>query len=152
LFTKPFKFRPDGVTGYTPISLLATSIEITAAVTDQSYRLEFDLLAQDCRNDTLDLSGLSTLLNIIMKKSAQCIQTDLEFLHAVVHGKATETGITDKVDLMDPLLSDPFQVVNLTKRPHISISLSQRGLAKFGVGDLPKHSPTKDTSSHHTRR
>src|ERR1041384_3325532 len=87
LFSRPFKFRPDGVTGYTPLSLSVTSIDITAAVSGQTYRLEFGLLAQTSRTDTLDLSGDSTLLNVITKKSAQCTRTDLQILQAVVHGQ-----------------------------------------------------------------
>jgi hypothetical protein len=138
LFATPFESRADSVTGYSPLTLSAASIDITAAVPAQSYRLEFELLAQDCRNDALDLSGFSTILNIMTKKSGQCTPTELQILHAVVHGKNLETGIADKVDLMDPMLSDPFQIVDLTGRPNISVLLSQRGLARFGAGDLPE--------------
>jgi hypothetical protein len=127
----------DGsVTGYAPLVLQVTSLQITAAVPGQPHPVTWDLFASDCRNDVLDLSGVDTTLNF-SNNSAPCAATELQVLSAIVYGKNPANGIVKDVDLLDPDYADPFQVVDLRKRPSVTVRLSQRGLGRFGAINPP---------------
>jgi hypothetical protein len=122
---------------YTALSLSASSIQITANVSKQPGDLTFDLLEPGSPNKTLDLTGVYSTLHVKDHGTGEFHSVEMKITRAVMHATCFSTGIPSKFDLLDPALSDAFQVIDITDRSQIESRLSPRGFALFGVGLHP---------------
>ncbi|HET7505852.1 MAG TPA: hypothetical protein VFK02_32760 [Kofleriaceae bacterium] len=129
-----------GTTGalpYSAIPLSVSSIRIRATVANQPGEITFDVLEPGSPNAGLDLSGVYSLLHVRDHATDTFHPVEMKVTRALIHATCLPTGISSKLDLLDPALSDAFQVLALEDRSQIKVRLSQRGAALFGIGSHP---------------
>ncbi|HEY0484413.1 MAG TPA: hypothetical protein VGD37_43130, partial [Kofleriaceae bacterium] len=133
---RPFRSLPTSP-AYHDLAISVDRLRIIARVPGQDGLLEFELFEDGAPPQVLDLSTIYSTLLVRDPGTGQYQPVRMQILHAKLHGIEPQKKISACLDVLDPRLSDAFQVLDFRKGGNVVLKLSQRGFALFGRGWHP---------------
>jgi len=128
---------------YRDLKISVDRVRIVARLPGKPTTFEFQLFERGAPEQVLALGPVYITLAVRDSATGKFEATRMQLLEVHVHGKEPEHGTPAEIDLLDPLVSNAFQVVDFTAGHDVTLKLSQKGFTAFGEGwpPNPQHGP-----------